>query len=131
MQEEGYVAAILYPDGAKDIELGKIVAVIVENKDDIDAFKNYTADSAAAPSAPAQQAAPADPTPAASTPAAASAPAQATAASSGDRIFVSPLAKRLAEEKGIAIDQVQGSGPGGRIIAADVEEFKAPAAAPA
>lgn len=54
MQEEGYVAAILYPDGAKDIELGKIVAVIVENKDDIDAFKNYTADSAAAPSAPAQ-----------------------------------------------------------------------------
>ena len=55
MQEEGYVAAILYPDGAKDIELGKIVTVIVENKDDIDAFKNYTADSAAAaPSAPAQ-----------------------------------------------------------------------------
>ena len=104
MQEEGYVAAILYPDGAKDIELGKIVAVIVENKDDIDAFKNYTADSAAAPSAPAQQAAPADSTPAASTPAAASAPAQATVASSGDRVFVSPLAKRLAEEKGIAID---------------------------
>jgi len=53
MQEEGYVAAILYPDGAKDIELGKIVAVIVENKEDVEAFKNYTAESASAPAAPA------------------------------------------------------------------------------
>ena len=68
MQEEGYVAAILYPDGAKDIELGKIVAVIVENKADVAAFANYTGESAAAPAAPVQaEAAPAQ---AASTPAA-------------------------------------------------------------
>lgn len=51
LQEEGYVAAILYPDGAKDVELGKIVAIIVEEKSDIDAFKDYTAASASAPAA--------------------------------------------------------------------------------
>ena len=52
MQEEGYVAAILYPEGAKDVQLGKIVAVLVENKEDIAAFKDYT--GAPAQAAPAK-----------------------------------------------------------------------------
>ena len=51
MQEEGYVAAILYPEGAKDVELGKIVAIIVEEESDVAAFKDYTAESASAPAA--------------------------------------------------------------------------------
>ena len=105
MQEEGFVAALLYEEGAKDVELGKVVAIIVEDKSDLDAFKNYSPDAAsAAPQAPAAaQAAPAAPasTPASSTPAAA--PQQQPVAS-GDRIFVSPLAKRLAEEKGLSLD---------------------------
>ena len=67
MQEEGYVAKLLYPAGAKDVELGKTVAIIVERKEDVAAFANYSADSAS--SAPAQ------PAPQAATPAAASAPA--------------------------------------------------------
>ena len=70
MQEEGYVAAILYPEGAKDVELGKIVAVIVEDEADIAAFKDYSADSASAPAAAPQQAE-AAPTPSAAQPAAA------------------------------------------------------------
>ena len=72
MQEEGFVAALLYEEGAKDVELGKVVAIIVEDKSEIDAFKNYSPDAAsAAPQAPAAaQAAPAS-TPASSTPAAA------------------------------------------------------------
>jgi len=64
MQEEGYVAALLYPEGAKDVELGKIVAIIVEEKADLEAFLNYTAASADAPAAAVEA-------PAASTPAAA------------------------------------------------------------
>ena len=104
MQEEGYVAALLYPEGAKDVELGKVVAIIVEDKADLDAFKNYTAESASAPAA-----APASPASPAATPAAAasSSPSAAPAqqqSSSGDRVFVSPLAKRMAEEKGLALD---------------------------
>lgn len=54
MQEEGYVAAILYPEGTKDVELGKIVAILVEEKDDIAAFKDYSPDAPkAAAAAPA------------------------------------------------------------------------------
>ena len=131
MQEEGYVAALLYPEGAKDVELGKIVAIIVEDKADLDAFKSYTAESASAPAAAPQQAS----APAAATPAASpAAPAQGAPAKSGDKIFVSRLAKRMAEEKGLALDQSTGTGPNNRIIAADVEEAKSQpkaAAAPA
>lgn len=42
MQEEGYVAKLLYPEGAKDVPLGKVVAILVEDKADIAAFENYT-----------------------------------------------------------------------------------------
>ena len=55
-----------------------------------------------------------------------SAPTQAQ----GGKIFVSPYAKKLATEKGIAIDQIKGTGPNQRIIAADVLEFKPQAVAP-
>merc|ERR1719266_32361 len=49
MQEEGYVAALLYPEGAKDVELGKVVAIIVEEQSDIAAFANYSGDAEATP----------------------------------------------------------------------------------
>ena len=67
MQDEGYIAALLYPEGTKDIELGKVLAIVVDSKDDIAAFANYTAEDAGG--APAAAAAPATPAPAA-TPAA-------------------------------------------------------------
>lgn len=51
MQEEGYVAALLYPEGARDVDLGKVVAIIVEEKADVAAFANYSADSEATPAA--------------------------------------------------------------------------------
>ena len=41
MQEEGYIAKLLFPEGAKGIELGKTVAILVENKEDIAAFENW------------------------------------------------------------------------------------------
>jgi len=64
--------------------------------------------------------------PAAAPPAAAQAPA-----SSGERIVASPLAKRIAADKGIDLAQVKGTGPGGRIVKDDVESFTPAAAAPA
>lgn len=107
MQEEGYVAALLYPEGAKDVELGKIVAILVEDKADVEAFKNYDpAAASAAPQAAPAEAAPAQAAPSQAAPAQA-APAQAAAqatSASGDRVFVSPLAKKLAGEKGLALD---------------------------
>lgn len=74
MQEEGYIAKLLYPAGAKDVELGKAVAILVDNKEDVAAFANYTADSAGAASEAPAQAAPAQSTPAASSSPAASYP---------------------------------------------------------
>ncbi|WFL77062.1 2-oxo acid dehydrogenase subunit E2 [Altererythrobacter arenosus] len=58
-------------------------------------------------------------------------PAPAPApAPSGERIIASPLAKRIAEQKGLDLSTIKGSGPGGRIVKADVEDVK-PGAAPA
>ena len=49
----------------------------------------------------------------------------AARASEGSRVFASPLAKRLAKEKGINLSSMKGTGPHGRIISKDVENFKA------
>jgi pyruvate dehydrogenase E2 component (dihydrolipoamide acetyltransferase) len=96
---------------------------------------------AAASSAPAAKATPAapEPTPVAEAPAAAApapiveapAPVAAPAASTGGRIKASPLAKKIAAEKGIDLATLQGSGPGGRILKDDVLNAKPSAAAPA
>ena len=58
MQEEGYIAKLMYPEGAKDVKLGQVVAIIVESKDDVAKFKDYSAGSApaAAPAAPKKEA---------------------------------------------------------------------------
>lgn len=45
MQEEGYIAKLLYPEGSKDVPLGKIVAILVEEKEDIAAFTDYNPES--------------------------------------------------------------------------------------
>jgi pyruvate dehydrogenase E2 component (dihydrolipoamide acetyltransferase) len=93
MQEEGYVAAILYEAGTKDIPLGKVLAILVDDEGDIAAFKDYKPEDGDAPAAastpqaaPAEQPAAAAPTPKA-TPAAAP-PTKPT----GGRVFASPLA---------------------------------------
>jgi pyruvate dehydrogenase E2 component (dihydrolipoamide acetyltransferase) len=53
MQEEGYIAKLLYPEGAKDVKLGQVVAIIVESKDDVSKFTDYKGDRGAADAAPA------------------------------------------------------------------------------
>ena len=93
----------------------------------------FLADGEEAPAA-ATPAAAAATQPAAATvaPAAASAPQAAAAVAAGGRIIASPMAKRLANERGIDLRAVRGTGPGGRIINADLEGVSsAPAAAPA
>jgi len=95
-------------------------------------------EEAPAGTSPAPAAAPAAPEPVAEAPAPAAAPAPvaeapvaAPAASTGGRIKASPLAKKIAAEKGIDLATLQGSGPGGRILKEDVLNAKPGAAAPA
>ena len=46
MQEEGFIAKLLYPEGAKDVPLGECIAILVEDEADIAAFANYTGEAA-------------------------------------------------------------------------------------
>uniref|UniRef100_A0A8P4KMT7 Acetyltransferase component of pyruvate dehydrogenase complex n=1 Tax=Dicentrarchus labrax TaxID=13489 RepID=A0A8P4KMT7_DICLA len=131
VQEEGYLAKIMVAEGTRDVPLGTPLCIIVEKESDIAAFKDYVetgvADVSTPPPAPAPTAAPVAAAPT-SAPAAA-----APAASRKGRVFASPLAKKLAADKGIDLAQVSGSGPDGRITRKDIDSFvppKAVAAAP-
>uniref|UniRef100_A0A672LT25 Acetyltransferase component of pyruvate dehydrogenase complex n=1 Tax=Sinocyclocheilus grahami TaxID=75366 RepID=A0A672LT25_SINGR len=118
VQEEGYLAKILIADGTRDVPLGTPLCIIVEKESDISTFADYveTGVAASPPPAPTPVAAP-PPTPA---PAAPTAPAAPAAPRKG-RVFASPLAKKLAAEKGIDIAQVTGTGPDGRVTRKDID----------
>lgn len=126
MQEEGYIAKLLYPEGTKDVKLGQVVAILVENKEDVEKFKDFSVEGGA-PAKPAP-AAPKEEAPSAKQevqPQAEKKPAAAAVTeqkAEGGRIFVSPLAKKIADEKGLDLSLVTGSGPNGRILKADVDE---------
>lgn len=111
------------------IKVGTPVAILVENAEDVAAFKDYVVGGAEAPAAAAPAAAaptPAAPTPAASeAPAASNAPARSchVASAGAPRVFATPLAKTEAASRGVDLTQVQGTGPGRRIVKADVLEF--------
>lgn len=133
-QDEGVVAKILVEAGDREVQCGEPILVITEEGVDISAFKDFEVDGAAA-SAPASESPepPAEPekSPESAAPASSPPPSPAPAssgaassASSGDRIKASPLAYNLAKEMGVAIQNISGTGPGGRIIAADVKEYQ-------
>ena len=130
---EGYVAKIFRAEGDKDIKLGEPLFIVVEEKEDVAKFADFTiADASGAGAGPA--AAAAAPAAAAAAPVAATtAVAAGAAAASGDRVFISPLAKKIAGEQGINVNQLAGTGTGpkGRVVAADVKNFTPAAAAAA
>ncbi|MBB6309852.1 pyruvate dehydrogenase complex dihydrolipoamide acetyltransferase [Xanthobacter tagetidis] len=141
--DEGVLAKILVPEGTQDVPVNQVIAVIAAEGEDVKAAAGSAGKGAApaavapAPAAPAPAAA-AAPAPApAAAPTPAAAPAAPAPAGQGTRVFASPLARRLAKEKGIDIAAVAGSGPHGRIIARDLDGARAqpvpaaPAAAPA
>jgi pyruvate dehydrogenase E2 component (dihydrolipoamide acetyltransferase) len=153
--DEGTLAKIVVPEGTQDVPVNQLIAVLAEEGEDVKAAAASAGKGApVAPPKAAAAAAPAAPPPAAAPPAAAPAPAPAPVraeqpapppapaapvahAAGANRIFSSPLARRLAKDAGIDLGRIQGSGPHGRVIARDVEAAKsgkglvAPAAAPA
>ena len=126
--DEGKIAKILVSEGSEGVKVGTVIAIIAEEGEDLAQAAEGDSVPAAKPAAAAPKA---DPVPAkaeAPAPKAETAPAQ-----SGDRVKASPLARRLAEEKGLDLANLSGSGPNGRIVKADLEgaSAKAPTAAPA
>ena len=124
--DEGIIGKLLVPAGAEGVKVNTAIALLLgegESAADL---------GAAAPVAAAPSAAPAPTAPAATAPAAP--PATAPVAHAGARVFASPLARRIAADKGLDLGQIAGTGPHGRIVKADVLGATAqpgPAAAPA
>ncbi|OEL34037.1 Dihydrolipoyllysine-residue acetyltransferase component 3 of pyruvate dehydrogenase complex, mitochondrial [Dichanthelium oligosanthes] len=128
--EEGYLAKIIHGDGAKEIKVGEIIAVTVEEEGDIEKFKDYKPPSSAASAAPAESNSQSEPEEPKEEKEASKAPephvAKAEQAShSGDRIFSSPVAKKLAEDNNVPLSSIKGTGPDGCILKADIEDYLA------
>ncbi|WP_417524715.1 pyruvate dehydrogenase complex dihydrolipoamide acetyltransferase [Marinovum sp.] len=116
--DEGVIGKLLVADGTQGVKVNTPIAVLLdegESAEDIEA---------ATPEAPPAKAEP-EPEKAAETPA----PTQSQTPK-GDRIFASPLARRIAADKGLDLAQIKGSGPRGRIVKADVEGATATTTAP-
>ncbi|CAJ0586053.1 unnamed protein product, partial [Mesorhabditis spiculigera] len=124
--EEGYLAKIMIQEGTKDVPIGKLLCIIVESKDEVAAFADYKPEEGAAaaatpPASPKKaeqpkQAEPAQPQVQKVTPQRAA----ASSAPSGGRLSATPFARKIANEQGLDLKSVSGSGPGGRILAADL-----------
>jgi pyruvate dehydrogenase E2 component (dihydrolipoamide acetyltransferase) len=135
--DDGTLAKIVVPEGTHDVPVHQLIAVLAEEGEDVKAAAGAAvkAAPAAAPSA-----APPAPKPAPSAALAKEAKAPPTVPSAtgaqgtrdesridghgANRVFSSPLARRLAKEAGLAIGQVRASGPHGRVIARDVMAAK-------
>jgi pyruvate dehydrogenase E2 component (dihydrolipoamide acetyltransferase) len=122
--DEGVLQEIFVGDGGV-AKVGEKVALILG--------EGESAEGAAGAPAPKAEAPPSEkPAEAQAAPAAAAPPAPAAPAAAGTRAKASPLAKKLAAERGVALETLQGSGPGGRIVAKDIsEKAAAPSAAAA
>ncbi|EXB36838.1 Dihydrolipoyllysine-residue acetyltransferase component 2 of pyruvate dehydrogenase complex [Morus notabilis] len=138
--EEGYLAKIICGDGAKEIKVGELIAITVEDEEDIAKFKDYTpsssdggaaADKVPSASPPPQKEVVKEP----ATPPEPKVSKPSAPPASEDRIFASPLARNLAEENNVPLSSIKGTGPDGRIVKADIEDYlasrskEAPAAA--
>ncbi|MXX89763.1 MAG: pyruvate dehydrogenase complex dihydrolipoamide acetyltransferase [Boseongicola sp. SB0677_bin_26] len=128
--DEGTVGRILVPEGTEGVKVNSPIAVLlVEGESEAD-IGSATAAAESAPPEPASEAAPPAPASADPAPVASASPANPATSSKGDRVFASPLARRIAADRGIDLSQVKGSGPKGRIVRADVESAQALPAAP-
>ncbi|MGB8183702.1 MAG: biotin/lipoyl-containing protein, partial [Pseudolabrys sp.] len=135
--DDGTLAKIVVPEGTQDVAVNSVIAVLAGEGEDVKAAAGAARSAPQAAPKAAQQAAAKPPAvapkPAAEKPApvvaqsaprASPTPAPAQLLRGENRIFSSPLARRLAKEANIDLNRVQGSGPHGRIIARDIDQAK-------
>ena len=120
--DEGVIASILVAEGTDGVKVGTVIATLTVDGEEATPAEKPT------PKAEAPKADPAPKAEAAPAPKADPVPAKAPAAS-GDRVKASPLARRLAEASGVDLSGIEGSGPNGRIVKADLDGAK-PSAKP-
>jgi pyruvate dehydrogenase E2 component (dihydrolipoamide acetyltransferase) len=125
--DEGILSKIVVPDGTENVAVNAVIGIMAEAGE-------------AAPEAPKEAPKPAPkaeapndaPKPAAAAPKEAPKPApEAAPEAHEDRVFASPLARRMAQQAGIDLHSLKGSGPNGRIVKADIDAGGKAAPAPA
>jgi pyruvate dehydrogenase E2 component (dihydrolipoamide acetyltransferase) len=126
--DEGVLGKILISDGTTGVKVNEPIAVLVEPGEKVPEVKTVPLPppAAAAPKPESASALPPTPVPPPARP--------GNGQDRGERIFASPLARRMAKQAGIDLSALKGSGPGGRIVKADIDAAQAaggkPAAAP-
>ena len=124
--DEGVIGRILVVEGTEGVKVNDVIAVLLEDGESADDIGSAPAK---APEAPKNDAdADAAPVESSKKPAA---PAPAAPAKDGTRIFATPLARRIAADKGLDLTTIAGSGPHGRIVKLDVESASSTATKPA
>ncbi len=124
--DEGVLGKILVADGTEGVKVNEPIAVLVDEGEAVPSAPRRPAPKPAA--APKAEAAPAA-APAPAAPAAAA--PQPNGHAQGERVFASPLARRMAKQAGIDLSALKGSGPNGRIVKADIDAAHAGGAKPA
>ncbi|MDC1223368.1 pyruvate dehydrogenase complex dihydrolipoamide acetyltransferase [Ascidiaceihabitans sp.] len=122
--DEGVVGKIMVTEGTEGVKVNAVIAVLLEDGESASDMSTAGAEAPAAAPTTAPVAEAAAPAAVAPTPAPA-----APAAKDGNRVFASPLARRIAADKGVDLTTMTGSGPRGRIVKADVEGANAAPAA--
>jgi len=124
--DDGKIGKILVPEGAQGIKVNAPIALLLGEDEDVSALEKFAAPVAQpAPTAP-------PPSPENVKPAAPVAPSVKERGNGDGRIFASPLARRMAQQAGLDLAAIQGSGPQGRIVKSDIEAALSPGrAAPA
>jgi pyruvate dehydrogenase E2 component (dihydrolipoamide acetyltransferase) len=136
--DEGTITSISIPEGTEGVKVGTVIATLTGEDEEAPAPKAKAKETAPAPEAKAAAPEPerqAEPAPEAKSepeakPEPKPAPPAAPPSQEGDRVIASPLAKRLAAEKGVDLSALKGSGPRGRIVKADIEGAEAGTAKP-
>ena len=133
-QDDGVLAMITAHNGAKNIPVGSLIAILGDQGDDLSGAAEFAKQSSAPPSKeePSQQK---GSPPFSNTTEPGSPPIMSPVQQSGlpksvdhdlhkgERIFASPIAKKIALERGVPLARLKGSGPDGRIVRSDVESY--------
>ncbi|MEO0859902.1 MAG: pyruvate dehydrogenase complex dihydrolipoamide acetyltransferase [Pseudomonadota bacterium] len=122
--DEGVIGKIIVAEGTAAVKVNSPIAVLLEDGEDASAADSVGATAADAVAEPAPS-----PASAAEARQASVSAGPAPKAEGGDRIFATPVARRIAKDKGLDLSQIRGSGPRGRIVKADVVDAK-PGSAP-
>jgi pyruvate dehydrogenase E2 component (dihydrolipoamide acetyltransferase) len=129
--DEGTLGKIVVPEGAQAVKVNAVIALLLEEGEDAKSLAGATQAAAKpAPAPPAQPAAPAPVSPKTAAPPQAAPAPQANGAAADDRVFASPLAKRMAAQAGLDLAHLKGSGPQGRIVKSDIDAALAKPGAP-